>query len=88
MGTKKQLEENIKKLMILARLEERKFQFYRNMFCILLIISPTLFFSTKVFSISYFTIMSYILFYDQVYIEPLEKKKRKKQNKQKKGEEE
>lgn len=86
MGSKKELEKNLKALVIIAKLEERKFQFYRNMFCILLIISPTFFFSTKVFGICYFTIMSYILFYDQVYIEPLEKKKRKKQKKEK-GEE-
>jgi hypothetical protein len=81
MNNQNELEKNIKKLMIIARLEERKFEWYRNMFCILLLISPIFFFSTKVFGICYFSIMAYIMFYDQIYINPLEKKKKEAREK-------
>ena len=84
MKNKKKLEENIKKLMIVARIEERKFEWYRNMFCIILLISPIFFFSTKVFGICYFSIMAYIILYDQVYIFPLEKKKKEARQKKEK----
>ena len=89
MKTAKELEEYIKKITLMARIEERKFEWYRNMFCILLLVSPTFFFSTKVFGILYFSIISYMLFYDQRYIEKLEKQKNeaRKRNQEKKKKE-